>query len=191
MIPQYTASSPFGDDVFSHLINDIDWLEVTANRKEYFMANETIEYQYGTDPIGKDGLPIFFGKRTYRSSPYSRQIKAIEDYLNEEFKCNYNVCFLNRYDDARCGLGWHADDSPEMNPLHPIAVVSFGAEREIWWKGKEEKGTVPPHQRQSLGSGSIFIMPAGFQADNLHRIPKSDKPCSIRCSLTFRNYSLP
>ena len=36
----------------------------------------------------------------------------------------YNVCFLNRYDDQRNHLGWHADDSPEMDHDHPIAVVS-------------------------------------------------------------------
>jgi hypothetical protein len=31
-------------------------------------------------------------------------------------------------------------------------------------------------------------MPAGFQIDNLHKIPKNDKPCGGRISLTFRKF---
>jgi len=69
-----------------------------------------------------------------------------------------------------------------------IHVVSFGVEREIWWKEKEFKGLVPQENRQLLKSGSIFIMPAGFQANHFHKIPKADREVGPRVSLTFRNY---
>jgi len=34
--------------------------------------------------------------------------------LEARYDCLLDVCFLNRYLDARDWLGWHADDSPEM-----------------------------------------------------------------------------
>ena len=75
-----------------------------------------------------------------------------------------------------------------MIPNHDIAVISLGAEREIWWKQKDFKGPIPKENKQLLQNGSLFIMPAGFQKDYLHKIPKCDHACNIRISLTFRNY---
>lgn len=164
------------DEIFNHLLNDLVWLEETPARKEYFMSIKPLSYTYGNGSAA----------RTYKSSEFTKPILSLLDKLNKD--CNYDVCFLNRYDNAKNALGWHADDSPEMNPAHDIAVISFGAEREIWWKDKEFKGTVPLENRQLLGNGSLFVMPAGFQKDNYHKIPKSDKECGIRISLTFRNY---
>jgi hypothetical protein len=166
-------------EIFNHLMNDLIWLEATPARKEYFMSNDGgIEYTYGSGVTA----------RTYTSSFYSDKIKIIRNKLDSDYNCNYNVCFLNRYDNAKNWLGWHSDDSPEMNPNHDIAVVSFGAPREIWWKDKEYKGVVPLENRQLLASGSLFVMPAGFQSTHYHKIPKSDKECGTRISLTFRNY---
>ena len=105
----------------------------------------------------------------------------------------------------------------------PIAVVSFGAEREIWLKDKRgfkciecDSGWVqsarphapihcafcngkgftaaPPNakqpmdQRVLLQTNSLFIMPIGYQDNYLHRIPKHDRPCGWRISLTFRSF---
>ena len=86
-------------------------------------------------------------------------------------------------------MGWHADDSPEMDTTHPIAVVSFGAERFIWTKDKSCKGNIPDEDKYMLGDGSLFVMPAGFQENHLHKIPKSDRlDCGGRISLTFRKF---
>lgn len=85
-------------------------------------------------------------------------------------------------------LGWHADDFEGMIKEEPIAVISFGAAREIWVKPKDSKGEVPKDQRFLLEDGSIFIMPPGYQDTHLHRIPKHDRPCGWRISLTFRSF---
>ena len=157
----------------------LPWLEMTEARKEYFMFDgEPIQYTYGGAANG----------RTYTSVKFEPVVKNIMEYINEVYNKNYNVCFLNRYDSSKNQLGWHADDSPEMNMEHDIAVVSFGAAREIWWKDKMYKGEIPAENRQLLESGSLFVMPAGFQRDHYHRIPKSDRECGTRISLTFRNY---
>ena len=158
--------------VFDQLLNDLPWLTVKNARKEYFMSDGEHSYAYGNKDFN------------YRSEPFTAAVKEIMNRLGEQ----YNVCFLNRYDEAQNALGWHADDSPEMDERHPIAVVSFGGQREIWWKTRDFKGEIPSGNRQLLGSGSLFVMPAGFQADHLHKIPKHDRPCGPRISLTFRRY---
>lgn len=174
-IPSYIEDK---DTIFNHLLNDLEWLQMTEARKEYFMSNETIAYTYGSG----------IAARTYTSSPFSEPIKKMMEKLNADYNSDYNVCFLNRYDTQKNQLGWHADDSPEMNTKHDICVISFGAEREIWTKDKSFKGEIPKDDRYLLQNGSLFIMPAGFQENHFHKIPRCDKACGIRISLTFRNY---
>lgn len=165
------------DEILEHLLQ-LNWIDVTEARREYFMSDVPRTYQYGKG----------VGVREYHSEPYSEIVEDIQHRLNYAFNCGYNVCFLNRYDHQRQHLGWHADDSTSMDGDHAIAVVSFGAEREIWWKLQTEKGKVPPENRQKLGHGSLFIMPPHFQETYYHRIPKCDRECGVRVSLTFRRY---
>lgn len=165
------------DEVLTHLLG-LEWLSVTEARLEYFMSDESRSYTYGKPPFDRE----------YHSSVYTSPVLAIQDRLNKLLDAKFNVCFLNRYNTQKHQLGWHADDSPTMDRDHPIAVVSFGAEREIWWKLQTEKGVIPPEQRQKLGHGSLFVMPARFQDTYFHRIPKADHEVGVRVSLTFRRY---
>lgn len=199
------------DVLVNYFLENVTWLNVTDARRECFMAlppkdhvvdcrdrgswpphndcdcfTKPMEYTYGS---GR-------GVRTYTSTEFDPTVRAIMDHLNSTVKladgsgyCRFNVCFLNRYDDQGQHLGWHADDSPGMNHKHPIAVISFGEEREIWWRKNGDTGVVPASQRQKLGSGSLFIMPEGFQLTHQHRIPKGDRSMKPRVSLTFREYT--
>jgi alkylated DNA repair dioxygenase AlkB len=108
--------------------------------------------------------------------------------INAEHGYDLDICFLNLYLDQHKALGWHSDDSHTIDQTQPIAVVSFGAEREIWVKPKGYKGNIMDDWKQPLANGSLFIMPEGFQDDYLHKIPKNDRECGARVSLTFRKY---
>lgn len=176
MRPIYIESY-IDEDLFNTLLNDIPWVNRDAPRDECFMTLTEMEYTYGSK-----------NPRTYNSVPMNDKVKELMDKLNSDNSSNYDICFLNYYENERQHLGWHADDSPEMDPNHPIAVITFGAERDIWIKEKGTKGEVPEEDRFLLKKGSLFIMPAGFQENNLHKIPKHDRPCGGRISLTFRKY---
>lgn len=56
------------------------------------------------------------------------------------------------------------------------------------WLQAPPNGKQPANQRLSLAEGSVFIMPPGYQDTHLHRIPKHDRPCGWRISLTFRSF---
>jgi alkylated DNA repair dioxygenase AlkB len=113
-------------------------------------------------------------------------VTELMDRINEEFGYSLDVCFLNYYADQKKALGWHADDSEPIDQTQPIAVISFGQPREIWWKPNDFKGVIPHEWRQLLGDGSLFIMPAGMQDTHKHRIPKGDHEMGPRISLTYR-----
>ncbi len=48
------------------------------------------------------------------------------------------------------------------------------------------KGNIPNEWKQSLGDGSLFVMPAGMQNTHKHKIPKGDRKMDARISLTYR-----
>lgn len=172
------------DEVLGWLLSEVPWQRVRDARAECFMALEPTTYNYGVPPHD----------HTYTSVPYHPFVLGVQEYLNAPWNrhdictASYNVCFLNRYDDEHNQLGWHSDDSPGMLHSHPIAVVSFGEPREIWVREKGAKGVVPAEDRYLLESGSVFIMPEGFQQTHQHRIPKGSRKMGPRVSLTFRRY---
>jgi len=170
-------SSEDSEKIFFDLIN-LKWEERRAARKEYMMGYNNENYTYDN--------------QTYLAMSFTPSVELILHMINTERNTKHNLCFLNRYDTQHNALGWHFDaniaSGKHESPAGEIAVISFGAEREIWWREKNFKGKIPKENRQILHSGSLFIMPKGFQEIYYHKIPKHDKPCGIRISLTFRTY---
>lgn len=174
-----------GPDQLARLLAELPWEQRTDARQECMMrcgpqhnALPPLQYTYGS------GMQA----RTYTSQKADRLVLYLADELVVQHLGKFNVCFLNRYDDQHRQLGWHADDSPTMSHDHPIAVVSFGAARELWWRPLGQTGVVPKEQRVLLHDGSLLLMPAGFQRTHQHRIPKCDHPCQPRVSFTYRHY---
>ena len=176
MKPIYLGSLYSENDV-EDIWNDIPWIRV-APRDECWMNNYNLEYTYG------EGR----GMRTYQPVELTSFVQSILDDVNDRIGSDLDVCFINGYRDSKDQLGWHSDDSPEVSSDHPIAVVSFGAEREIWTRLIGSTGMVPPQDRYLLEHGSVFVMPSGFQEVCQHRIPKHSADCGKRISLTFRKY---
>jgi alkylated DNA repair dioxygenase AlkB len=172
-IPDYTD-----ENFYDVLLNETPWLRLGETpRRECFMAvNPAAKYRYGTEK----------SPRVYDAAPMHPAVRLLMDRLNEDFGTHYNVCVLNAYADGRDHLGWHGDRSPEQDPSHPIAVIAFGAAREIWIRDRGVPGDVLPENKFLMTPGGVFIMPEGFQDEKDHRIPKTDRPCEGRVSLTFR-----
>lgn len=155
-------------------------------RSEYYCNDIQRPYVYG---VGK-------GRRLYEPKPYHPVILVIRKKLEEMTGHVFEVCFLNRYLNQSDALGWHADDSPEMDDARPIATVSLGVKREIWFRKTPEKpigGSVSdpePIEKLALEHGSMCLMSPGMQDTHQHRIPKASFFCGERISLTFRGYVL-
>lgn len=157
------------DVALKRLSVELEWeRREDAPRSEYYCNDTPEPYTYGK---GR-------GRRTYEVRPWHAEILAA-------CGCVFDTCFLNRYLDQRDHLGWHADDSPEMDDSRPIVSVSLGVAREIRIRPKTAGGVA---EKFLLAHGSAFIMPPGFQDVFMHQIPKASFLCGERISLTFRGY---
>ena len=124
---QYIGPNYYYDPEIWKELTELKWITKRTARHEYFMSDVERNYTYGNKGTGNE---------TYTSQPFSPKVKLLMNKLNTEFDTKYNVCFLNKYDDQFQHLGWHADDFEGMDKTQPIAVISYGAEREIWVKDK-------------------------------------------------------
>lgn len=189
---------------FGELLNaEVEWVQRgNTPRREAFYCKYPTDYFYGN---------VEYGRSYSANTNIPPRLKSIWDWLETQ-GVEYEACFLNKYEHAREHLGWHADDSDSIDDTRPIAVISFGAERELWFRKNPEKcfacngsgrydntnspkcgacdgtGREPaePVERLLLESGSMCLMLPGMQDTHQHRIPKADREVSTRISLTFR-----
>lgn len=167
----------YPDEVFNALWNDLSWVRhPNVPRKEYFCGAGDLPYTYGRGA----------GIRTYQPQFWDPIIVGIQGKVQTLATTEFEVCFLNGYEDQRDHLGWHADDSPEMDDARSIAIISLGAEREIWFCPQNDKADVT---KVKLENGSLCLMHPSMQDEFYHRIPKAGFECGQRISLTFRGYS--
>ena len=154
--------------------NTFPWEDRGAPRRECFFSTIGAPYTYGSGA----------GARTYWPKPAPAMMAELTKMVEDMCGCTFELCFANGYAGPREHLGWHADDSPEMDDDRPIAVMSLGAEREIWVK---PRGTgADAVEKILLPHGSLFVMKAGMQDTHFHRIPKHSAECGYRVSLTWR-----
>lgn len=166
------------DLLFSQL-KKLDWQRRGSTpRLEYYINQFQVPYTYGQ---GR-------GVREYLPQPTTQEIRQLTSELKGLTHADLEVCFLNRYLDQSDHLGWHADDSPEMDDERPIAIISLGAEREIWFAPQNDLKSVT---KLKLAHGSLCLMQPGMQQAWFHRIPKAGFVCGERISLTFRGYNRP
>lgn len=184
-------------NVFAFLWRQVPWEKrEDAPRREAWFNPYGEPYTYGSGDHA----------RTYEAHDLNPNvsnagwiISEVMDRLNKEFDANFDCCFVNGYEHGRQHLGWHSDDSPEMDMDHPIATVSLGVPREIWFRLKPVEGRLDAPGRTTaltnntvdkltLANGSVALMHAGMQRHWQHRIPKDHKgeDCGPRISLTYR-----
>lgn len=161
------------DEIFDYLWENLPWeRRPDAPRRECWMNTYGLSYTYGR---GR-------GERTYQPVEWNLVIGGVQLMLFSGTGVFYQGCFVNGYEGPRDHLGWHADDDPKIDHSAPIAIVSLGFAREIWFR---ENGS-DQIETQLLENGSLSEMGAGMQFTHQHRIPKHSAACGRRISLTFR-----
>jgi alkylated DNA repair dioxygenase AlkB len=128
-----------------------------------------------------------FSGRTLVPASWTPEIEAVRDKISARFGGDYNSALLNRYANEQDSVSWHSDDEAEMDSDHPIASLSVGAAREFLVRPVTSKKEI---QSYVLTSGSLLVMPPGFQQRYQHCVPKSRTPCASRVNLTFRRMKL-
>lgn len=162
--------------IFEALWTELEWERRGSTPRREFYCNEVgVPYVYGRGA----------GEREYLPKAWHPALAALKSSVEAELGTKFEVAFLNGYEDSKDHLGWHADDSDTMDDARPIAIVTLGAEREIWFCPNTDRNDVT---KLVLENGSLCVMAPGMQDTHWHRIPKAGFECGPRISITFRGY---
>lgn len=172
-IPAFVADQ---QSKFQVLWDELDWQRRGLTpRREYYCNDVPVPYVYGAGDFA----------RSYDPQPLHPVIDQLTKQAEEHLNTSFQVAFLNGYENARDQLGWHADDSPEMDDARPIAIITLGAQREIMFRELSNPTDV---KKMMLAPGSLCVMAPGMQDTHQHRIPKCGYECGPRISITLRGF---
>jgi alkylated DNA repair dioxygenase AlkB len=115
--------------------------------------------------------------------PWTPSLLVIRDRVQDLTGVRFNAVLLNLYRDGRDGMGWHADDEPELGPAPVIASVSLGAARRFCLRHRRRKEL---KLDLSLGHGSLLLMAGSTQRHWVHAVPKTARPAGALINLPFR-----
>ena len=166
------------DYYFNELMSQIAWSEKTIKlygkehkvpRLSAWYADEGKSYEYsGLRTVGLPWVPV---------------LAEIKNIISSVSPAPFNSVLANLYRNGDDGVGWHADDEPELGSSAIIVSISFGEERNFQLKHKRDKTL---KKNLLLTHGSLLIMQGKTQENWLHQVPKSSRTMGERINLTFR-----
>jgi len=136
---------------------------------------------------GDPGANYRYSGTDHVPEPWTPELERLRARAGQLSGAAFNAVLLNLYRDGRDGMGWHADDEPELGRDPVIASVSLGATRRFCLRHRRRKDLrldVP------LTHGSLLIMSGATQHNWVHALPKTATPVGERINLTFRRIEL-
>lgn len=136
---------------------------------------------------GDAGASYVYSGTEHHPEPWTPVLERIRDRVSALTGAGFNAVLLNLYRDGRDGMGWHADDEPELGRNPVIASVSLGATRRFCLRHRRRNGL---KLDLPLPHGSLLCMSGATQHHWLHALPKTRLPVAERINLTFRLVAL-
>jgi alkylated DNA repair dioxygenase AlkB len=136
---------------------------------------------------GDPGASYRYSGTDHDPEPWTTDLERIRARVSELSGAAFNAVLLNLYRDGRDGMGWHADDEPELGRDPVIASVSLGAPRRFCLRHRRRKDL---KRDLALPHGSLLVMAGPTQHHWVHALPKTRRPVGERINLTFRRVAL-
>jgi alkylated DNA repair dioxygenase AlkB len=166
------------DQLFRDLRQEIDW-----RQEDIVMFGQRRRVPRLVAWHGDAGADYRYSGVLHRPEPWTPTLQRIRHRVEELSGRRFNAVLLNLYRDGRDGMGWHADNEPELGPDPAIASVSLGATRRFRMRHRRHRLQVLDID---LGHGSLLLMQAATQHHWVHALPKTTRPVGERINLTFR-----
>ena len=183
--------------LYEQLLNELPWqsdkvtlfgkTHITERQIVWMGARNDDDHEQGLDTEAHGELSYYYSGHRRNVVPWHPAVfhvkRIIEQQLaNINIAVNFNSCLLNYYPTGEQGMGYHADDEPELGPQPIIASLSLGAERKFVLKHKSNKNKV----ELLLQSGQLIVMRGDTQQYWKHTVTKTKSVTQGRISLTFR-----
>ena len=136
---------------------------------------------------GEPGTAYTYSGTAHEPLPWTPELQRVRQRAEELTGYLYNSVLLNLYRDGRDGMGWHADDEPELGREPAIASVSFGASRRFKLRHRRSRSAA---STVDLAHGDLLLMAGATQHHYVHAVPKTARPVGERVNLTFRRLGL-
>lgn len=171
------------DSLFTTLQREVAW-----EARALTMFGRVIEQPRRIAFQGDDGVVYRYSNDDYHAAPWHPAVAALRDRLEDDYGTPFNSVLLNLYRDGRDGMGWHADDEPELGDRPMIASISLGAVRRFVLRSR-----AGPARKidLALAPGSLLLMAGDLQQRWQHQVPKTARPVGPRINLTFRRILRP
>jgi alkylated DNA repair dioxygenase AlkB len=168
--------------LFDELIVGIDW-----RQEEVLIFGQRRPVPRLVAWHGDPGASYTYSGTPHDPLRWTEPLERIRSRLFEVTGSRFNSALLNLYRDGRDGMGWHADDEPELGRDPVIASVSLGAPRRFCFRHRRDRTL---KLDVTLSHGSLLLMSGATQHHWVHAVPKTSLPAGRRLNLTFRNVAL-
>lgn len=169
---------PSAEELFRRLFDEVDWESRTI-----MMFGRRLEQPRRIAFQGEAGVVYRYSNDDYVARAWHPLLRSVRDRLEGDTGTRFNSVLMNLYRDGRDGMGWHADDEPELGPRPTIASISLGAVRRFVLRSRADRSEKIDLR---LAPGSLLIMGGDLQQAWQHQVPKTARPVGPRINLTFR-----
>ncbi len=175
-------AAPEAWELFRELREGIDWRqeEVVVFGRRHAVPRLVAWH-------GDPGARYTYSGTPHEPLPWTPALERIRHRVQAIADCDFNAVLLNLYRDGRDGMGWHADDEPELGPEPVIGSVSLGAVRRFCLRHRRRRGL---RADLALPHGSLLLMSGATQCNWVHAVPKTAVPVGERINLTFRRIAI-
>ena len=167
-----------GDEMLALLRSQIDW-----QQEDIVIFGERRRVPRLVAWYGDPGTAYTYSGTVHEPLPWTPELQRVRHRAEELTGHRYNSVLLNLYRDGRDGMGWHADDEPELGREPAIASVSFGATRRFKLRHRRCRSAACT---LDLAHGDLLLMAGGTQQHYVHAVPKTVRPVGERVNLTLR-----
>lgn len=165
------------DELLRELLGAVPW-----KQEHLRLYGRAIPFPRLTAWYGDPGAVYTYSGIVNEPRAWTTGLARLRDRLLVALGVRFNSVLLNLYRTGSDGMGWHADDEPELGERPTIASVSLGAARRF------ELRLLPKGETRALAleHGSLLVMSGDTQHCWKHQVPKETTVRAPRVNVTFR-----
>ena len=170
------------------------WLgsaEATALYEQLAASLQWVTIAGKTHPIprlqawyGDAGSVYRYSGTTFVPHAWTAGLDDLRSRVETVCEARFNSVLVNWYRHGADGMGFHADNEPELGPQPVIASLSLGGTRRFVLK--PQRGLDVESLAINLGDGDLLEMSGQTQHRWHHGVPKTANRVVPRINLTFR-----